>query len=74
MHVDDIVKGQRVVLIDDVLATGGTMAACVKLLREHGAIVPACLFVMELDGLGGREKILEQCPDIVVKSFAHYPA
>lgn len=72
MHSDDIIEGQRVVLIDDVLATGGTMAACVKLLRDNGAIVPACLFVMELDGLGGREKILEKCPDVQVHSLVHY--
>ncbi len=72
MHSEDIIEGQRVVLIDDVLATGGTMAACVKILREHGAIVPACVFVMELDGLGGREKISEQCPDVEILSLVHY--
>lgn len=72
MHADDIIEGQRVVLIDDVLATGGTMAACVKMLRDNGAIVPACVFVMELDGLGGREKIMGQCPDVEVLSLVHY--
>lgn len=72
MHSDDIIEGQRVVLIDDVLATGGTMAACVKMLQDHGAIVPACVFVMELDGLGGREKIIDQCPDVQVHSLIHY--
>lgn len=72
MHADDIIEGQRVVLIDDVLATGGTMAACVKLLQDSGAIVPACIFVMELDDLGGREKIIQQCPDVQVHSLVHY--
>ncbi|MBS9777704.1 MAG: adenine phosphoribosyltransferase [Gammaproteobacteria bacterium] len=72
MHSEDIIEGQRVVLIDDVLATGGTMAACAKILRDHGAIVPACVFVMELDGLGGRKKIQSQCPDIDVISLIHY--
>lgn len=72
MHSDDIIEGQRVVLIDDVLATGGTMAACVKMLQDHGAIVPACVFVMELDGLGGRKKITSQCPNVQVHSLVHY--
>lgn len=72
MHREDIITGQRVVLIDDVLATGGTMAACVKLLQEQGAIVTACVFVMELDELGGREKIAGQCPDVAIHSLIHY--
>ncbi len=72
MHAEDIIEGQRVVLIDDVLATGGTMAACVKILQDHGAIVPACVFVMELDELGGREKITQQCPDVQVHSLVNY--
>lgn len=72
MHADDIIEGQRVVLIDDVLATGGTMAACIKLLQDNGAIVPACVFVMELDGLGGREKILSQSPEVQVHSLVHF--
>lgn len=72
MHSEDIIEGQRVVLIDDVLATGGTMAACVKLLQDHGAIVTACVFVMELDDLGGREKIISLCPDVQVHSLVHY--
>ncbi|MBS9781090.1 MAG: adenine phosphoribosyltransferase [Gammaproteobacteria bacterium] len=72
MHSEDIIEGQRVVLIDDVLATGGTMAACVKLLQDHGAIVTACVFVMELDFLNGREKIIQQCPNVQVHSLIHY--
>lgn len=72
MHREDIIKGQRVVMIDDVLATGGTMAACVKLLQDQGAIVTACVFVMELDALGGREKITSQCPEVTIHSLVHY--
>ncbi len=72
MHSEDIIEGQRIVLIDDVLATGGTMGACVKLLQDNGAIVTACVFVMELDGLGGRDKILQRCPDVQVHSLVHY--
>lgn len=57
IHVEDIKPGQRIILVDDVLATGGTMASCIELLKAHGADVRACLFLMELGGLGGREKL-----------------
>ncbi len=57
IHLEDIVPGKQIVLVDDVLATGGTMASCVKLLQEHGADVRACLFLMELEALGGRQKL-----------------
>lgn len=72
MHREDIIKNQRIVLIDDVLATGGTMAACVKLLQDQGAIVTACVFVMELDNLGGREKIKTTSPGVDIYSLVHY--
>jgi len=57
MHVDAIGKGQRVVLVDDLLATGGTIAACAKLIEGRGARVEACAFLVELDFLKGREKL-----------------
>ena len=53
--------GRRVVIIDDVLATGGTMAATEKLLRRCGATVPAAAVVLELSALSGRE-VLEPLP------------
>ncbi|MDV3134897.1 adenine phosphoribosyltransferase [Mycobacterium sp. 29Ha] len=53
--------GRRVVIIDDVLATGGTMAATEKLLRRCGAMVPAAAVVLELSALSGRE-VLEPLP------------
>lgn len=49
--------GRRVVIIDDVLATGGTLAAARSLLTAVGADVPAAAVVLELPGLGGREKV-----------------
>lgn len=57
MHRDAIKPGQKVVLVDDLLATGGTMAACVKLVEELGGEVAGILFLMELEGLNGRSKL-----------------
>ena len=57
MHVDGIAAGQNVLIIDDLLATGGTIAACCKLVEKNGANVAGCAFLIELLGLGGREKI-----------------
>ena len=50
-------RGQRVVLLDDLLATGGTMAAGIGLLRQAGAVVPAAAALIELTFLGGRGRI-----------------
>jgi adenine phosphoribosyltransferase len=57
VHTDAFAPGRRVLLIDDVLATGGTMRACCDLVRHAGAEVVGCAFVMELSFLGGREKL-----------------
>lgn len=53
VHKDGFRPGQRVLLIDDLLATGGTMAACCKLVENCGAEVAGCAFVIELTSLGG---------------------
>ena len=57
IHEDAIQPGQRVVIIDDLLATGGTISACTSLCEELGAEVLGALFLIELDGLGAREAI-----------------
>lgn len=57
MHVDAVEPGQRVVLVDDLIATGGTAEAAVKLLREAGAVVEAACFVVDLPDLGGRARL-----------------
>ena len=57
MHVDALEKGQKVVIIDDLLATGGTVSACVELCQRSGAIPIGSLFVIELEGLGARERL-----------------
>lgn len=57
MHVDGIQAGQRVLVVDDLLATGGTIEACCKLVERNGAEVVACAFIIELRALGGRDRI-----------------
>ena len=57
LHADAIGAGQRVLIIDDLLATGGTAAASCALIESAGGVVIACAFVVELAGLGGRERI-----------------
>jgi adenine phosphoribosyltransferase len=68
VHKDAIQKGQRVIIVDDLLATGGTAAATVQLAKSLGADVCGLGFVVELDFLNGREK-LKGCD---VFSLLHY--
>ena len=57
MHKDSIKPGQKVVLVDDLIATGGTIEAAIKLVEQLGGEVVKILFLMELAGLKGREKL-----------------
>lgn len=57
MHKDAIKKGQRVVVVDDLIATGGTVKAAIDLVEELGGEVVKVIFLMELAGLKGREKL-----------------
>jgi adenine phosphoribosyltransferase len=57
MHVDAIAQGERVVLVDDLIATGGTAEGAVKLLRQIGAEVLAACFIIDLPELGGADKL-----------------
>ena len=57
MHVDGVEVGQTVLVVDDLLATGGTVGACCKLLEKSGARVVGCTFLIALDTLRGDEKI-----------------
>src|SRR5262245_2760214 len=57
MHVDGVTTGSRVLLVDDVLATGGTMQAGCQLIEKAGGTVAACAFLVELLFLKGRDKL-----------------
>jgi len=57
MHEDAVAKGERVILVDDLIATGGTAEGAVKLLRQLGAEVMATCFVIDLPELGGADKL-----------------
>ncbi len=66
-----ILKGQRVVLIDDLIATGGTALAAAQLLRQAGATVDSALFVIDLPDLGGADRLREA--GIAVQSLMEFP-
>lgn len=68
MHKDAIKPGQKVLIIDDLLATGGTIDATVKLVKSFGAEVVGCAFLIELKDLNGRDKL----EDIDVYTIMEY--
>jgi adenine phosphoribosyltransferase len=68
IHMDAIEPGQNVVIVDDLLATGGTMEATVKLVRQLGGRIEGLAFVVELDFLRGRERL----KDHDIFSLLHY--
>jgi len=57
MHRDAIQAGERVLLVDDLIATGGTAAAAIRVIERVGGVVDACAFVIELPDLGGRSRV-----------------
>jgi len=68
IHEDAVKPGERIFLVDDLLATGGTAAAALKLLEELGAEITAVAFLVELSFLGGREKLAPH----PIKSILHF--
>jgi len=68
IHRDAVAKGTRVLIVDDLLATGGTAAATCQLIEKLGGEVAALAFVVELDFLEGRKKL----PGRTVRSLLHY--
>ncbi len=67
IHTDSLKKGDKVLIIDDLLATGGTVGACEKLAEKLGATVVGAAFVIELVDLKGREKF--NCPVLSLTSY-----
>jgi adenine phosphoribosyltransferase len=57
MHKDAVKPGQRVVIVDDLIATGGTVEAAIRLIERLGGQVSRCVFLMELAGLNGRDRL-----------------
>ena len=68
LHADAIKPGQRVLVVDDLLATGGTMQATVELVEKLGGVVAGLAFIIELDDLKGREKLAKYD----IKTLLHY--
>jgi adenine phosphoribosyltransferase len=66
LHEDAAEDGHRVLIVDDLLATGGTASACVRLVRAAGAELVGLQFLIELTGLGGREKLKGENVDTVL--------
>jgi adenine phosphoribosyltransferase len=70
MHEDGVAIGERVVLVDDLVATGGTAEAAVKLLRKIGAEVLAACFIIDLPDLGGAAKL--RALDVPVRTLISF--
>ena len=70
MHVDAINKGDRVILVDDLIATGGTAEGAVKLLRQMGAEVLAACFIIDLPELRGAAKL--RALDVPVRTLVSF--
>ena len=68
IHKDAINRGEKVVIVDDLIATGGTVAATVQLVKKLGADIIECAFLIELPDLKGREKI-EGCDLFAIMEF-----
>ncbi len=71
MHRDAVVPGEKVILVDDLIATGGTAEGAVKLLKEMGADVVAAVFVIDLPDLGGSRKL--EALGVPVRTLVGFP-
>lgn len=67
MHKDSITPGQKAILVDDLIATGGTIEATARLVEELGGTVEKIIFLMELEGLNGREKLSKYQVESAIK-------
>jgi len=64
IHIDAVTKGEKILLVDDLIATGGTAGAAIKLLERAGGEVVLCAFVIDLPELGGAEKLRRMGRDV----------
>ena len=71
MHKDAIEPGEKVILVDDLIATGGTAEAATRLLQQIGAEVIAACFIVDLPDLGGRQKI--EALGVPVRTLVAFP-
>lgn len=74
MHTDSIAQGSRVLIVDDVLATGGTACAAAELVRRQGGELRAFAFVVELDFLGGRGRVARESSGAGIYSLVRFGA
>ena len=70
MHRDGVARGERIILVDDLIATGGTAEAAVKLLRSLGAQILAACFVIDLPDLGGSRRL--EALDVPVRTLVAF--
>jgi adenine phosphoribosyltransferase len=69
IHKDSCAPNTKVLIVDDVLATGGTASAAIKLVEKTGATVSKLVFLLEIESLKGREKILSEFPEMNIRSL-----
>lgn len=72
IHSEDIRSGQKVVIVDDLLATGGSLSSAIELVKQLGAQVVGAIVVIELCFLAGLEKIKAEYPDVEVFTLVQY--
>jgi adenine phosphoribosyltransferase len=68
-HVDALTAGEKVIIVDDVLATGGTLIAAIEIARELGAEIVEVVVLLEISALDGRKRIQEKFPEIRIRSI-----
>jgi len=68
-HIDAVIPSDRVLIVDDVLATGGTLIAAIEIIEELGASISEIVVLFEIEGLGGRERIAERFPHLTLRSL-----
>jgi adenine phosphoribosyltransferase len=68
-HIDAVNSKDKVLIVDDVLATGGTLIAAIEIIADLGAEIAEVVALFEIEGLGGREKIAARFPNIKVRSL-----